>query len=104
MLQPGDCSPSRSVVSNIVTCFPCCKTASHENFNVQIDFSCRNEKGHHPFWMMTLFRVLTRLRVLWLHHPPHLGGASTRPEMAVLRASRSSRTSRAFVLADKDRI
>ena len=34
--------------------------------------------------------TLSRLIVLSLHHPPRVEGASTRPEMAVLRASSST--------------
>jgi hypothetical protein len=46
MLQPGDCSPSRKVVSKIITCSRCdkwCLLARQGRESM-----CKNQKGHHP--------------------------------------------------------
>ena len=58
MLHPGDCSPSRKVVSNIVTCsVPEPSTSSPAYQAVHATLCPQNEKGHHPVrWMMALLR------------------------------------------------
>src|SRR5579864_6156450 len=89
MLQPGDCSPSRKVVSKIVTCSRCDKSCLLARQGR--DSMCKNRKGHHP---TADNGPLSSSKMCWLHHPLNPRGASTRPRMATLRASSRSRSSR----------
>jgi hypothetical protein len=49
MLQPGDCSPSRKVVSKIFTCSRCDKWCLLARQGREwISMVPKNQKGHHP--------------------------------------------------------
>jgi hypothetical protein len=91
MLQPGDCSPSRKVVSKIVT-----RSRSDKLSSLNRDHAMRSRivsetsKGPLPVSDNGPGGNCESGR---LHHPLDPVGASTRPRMATLRASRRSRAS-----------